>query len=181
MGLIVICIYSCSGSSPSPLYYRRPPALALGGITKDVSAPYTERRACSNDLILRERFGDENDLQRLLLAGCHFCRGAVGVPHRSKPSREDGPRSSAACRNCNYARIGFTILFCYDRHALVRLLFIPFGIVLIAMVHGLLTFTHGSSFDGGVYVSFGIVMSVLFGTPLGIVLVLVSWIAIKRQ
>jgi hypothetical protein len=76
--------------------------------------------------------------------------------------------------------IGVTILFCYDRHALVRLLFIPFGMGLIAMVHGLLFFTDGSP-DAAMYLDFGEFAGILFGTPLGLILFLISGVAIKRR
>jgi hypothetical protein len=74
---------------------------------------------------------------------------------------------------------GFVILRCYDRHSLVRLLFVPFGMGLMAMVHGLFFFTDGSP-DVGMYLGIGVAAALLLGTPLGVVLALISWIAIKR-
>lgn len=76
--------------------------------------------------------------------------------------------------------LGFLILWLYDRHPLSRLLFIPFGMAMMGMVHGLFFFTDGSP-DTGMYMGFGIVSGLFLGTPLGVLLTLIDWIAAKAR
>jgi len=73
---------------------------------------------------------------------------------------------------------GFVAVRYYDRHALVRLLLIPFGVGLMAIVHGLFFFTDGAP-DAGLYLAFGALLGVWLGVPLGIILALISWIAVR--
>lgn len=70
--------------------------------------------------------------------------------------------------------LGLLILCLHDLHPAFRLLLVPFGMAMMAMVHGLFFFTDGSP-DTGLYAAFGVVSGLLLGTPLGIVLVLVDW------
>jgi hypothetical protein len=72
--------------------------------------------------------------------------------------------------------LGFLILWLDDRRPLARLLFVPFGMAMMAMVHGLFFFTDGSP-DIGMYVGFGMVSGLFLGTPLGVLLTLIDWVA----
>ncbi len=72
--------------------------------------------------------------------------------------------------------LGFLIAWLHGLHPFVRVLFVPFGMAMMAMIHGLFFFTDGSP-DIGMYMGFGMVAGLFLGTPLGMVLALIDWVA----